>query len=326
MGVFFCDFEAVRTPRRSKLEELVAGSSKDMNAAEASMRLVAMMSGDVVEQTASRLRKSFGDLVDEELLRVLRTEPEARTEYDVDVVERHVSWHSIFKDLKPLMRRKMCRALKCAEYEYGDIIVVQGDAAESFCIVYQGEVSVHCWRERSEVKLMLKERPSGSIARNKSELMEEAPYVIGGRVGVLRQGNSFGENGMDPSGTAKRSATCVSASSREDVQTDVFDGKEEEDSEDDEPALDCNFEPVDVAPLRRLSLKKSVGPVLPPAKEATEPTPPTTGRRTSLLSMFTPCPREATIHVTLQRRKRRGTVSPVKKLARAKALDKALND
>ena len=75
----------------SKLEELVAGSSKDMNAAEASMRLVAMMSGDVVEQTASRLRKSFGDLVDEELLRVLRTEPEARTEYDVDVVERHVS-------------------------------------------------------------------------------------------------------------------------------------------------------------------------------------------------------------------------------------------
>ena len=64
----------------SKLEELVAGSSKDMNAAEASMRLVAMMSGDVVEQTASRLRKSFGDLVDEELLRVLRTEPEARTE------------------------------------------------------------------------------------------------------------------------------------------------------------------------------------------------------------------------------------------------------
>ena len=44
------------------------------------------------------------------------------------------------------------------------------------------------------------------------------------------------------------------------------------------------------------------------------------------MSMFTPCPREATIHVTLQRRKRRGTVSPVKKLARAKALDKALND
>ena len=160
------------------------------------MRLVAMMSGDVVEQTASRLRKSFGDLVDEELLRVLRTEPEARTEYDVDVVERHVSWHSIFKVLKPLMRRKMCRALKCGEYDYGDIIVVQGDAAESFCIVYQGEVSVHCWRERSEVKLMLRERPSGSIARNKAELMEEAPYVIGGRVGVLRQGNSFGENGI----------------------------------------------------------------------------------------------------------------------------------
>ena len=29
---------------------------------------------------------------------------------------------------------------------------------------------------------------------------------------------------------------------------------------------------------------------------------------------------------TLQRRKRRGTVSPVKKLAKARALDKALND
>ena len=82
---------------------------------------------------------------------------------------------------------------------------------------------------------------------------------------------------------------------------------------------------MNVAPLRRLSLKKSVGPVCVPTKEA-EPSPPATGRRTSLLSMFTPCPREATIHVTLQRRKRRGTVSPVKKLAKAKALDKALND
>ena len=57
----------------------------------------------------------------------------------------------------------------------GDVIVVQGDAAESFCIVYQGEVSVHCWRERSEVKLMLKERPCGSIARNKGELSPSGP-------------------------------------------------------------------------------------------------------------------------------------------------------
>jgi CRP-like cAMP-binding protein len=156
--------------------------------------------------------------------------------------------------------------------------------------------------------------------------------LVGRKVATLSQGAAFGENGLHTS-INFRAATVVAASdrvlllklSREDVQTDVFDSKEEEDSEEDEPALDCNFEPVNVAPLRRLSLKKSVGPVSVPVK-AEEPTPPTTGRRTSLLSMFTPCPREATIHVTLQRRKRRGTVSPVKKLARARALDKALND
>ena len=147
--------------------------------------------------------------------------------------------------------------------------------------------------------------------------------LVGRKVATLSQGAAFGENGLHTSINFRAATVCPVPLT---VRGNVFDGKEEEDSEDDEPALDCNFEPVNVAPLRRLSLKKSVGPVLPPAKEATEPTPPTTGRRTSLLSMFTPCPREATIHVTLQRRKRRGTVSPVKKLARAKALDKALND
>lgn len=196
----------------SALEELVAGASRDMNAAEASMRLQAMLSAGDTSQDQLKLRKSFGDEVNEELLSVLRKDD--RTESDVDIIERHVSWHAIFKDLKPLMRRKMCRALTCKEFSYGDVIVVQGDAADSFCVVYAGDVSVHCWKDGREFKGMRSNKPHGSLAANRADLLEKVPHIIGGRVGVLRQGNSFGENGMDPSGKARRSATCIATTPR----------------------------------------------------------------------------------------------------------------
>ena len=49
----------------SALEELVAGASRDMNAAEASMRLQAMLSAGDTSQDQLKLRKSFGDEVNE---------------------------------------------------------------------------------------------------------------------------------------------------------------------------------------------------------------------------------------------------------------------
>ena len=89
---------------------------------------------------------------------------------------------------------------------------MQGDSAESFCILYQGSISVHLWKEPEPVKEMRKIREKmmqGPVIRNKGDLLEVLPDRIGTRVGILNQGNSFGENGMDPSGSAKRSATCV---------------------------------------------------------------------------------------------------------------------
>jgi CRP-like cAMP-binding protein len=228
----------------------------------------------------------------------------------VDLLKKEISSFEL-EERRRLLRERHAR--ECAERDYMAI-----EALKSAGMEYEHVETVDEYIEENPdvytLDLPLPER------------------LVGRKVATLSQGAAFGENGLHTS-INFRAATVVAASdrvlllklSREDVQTDVFDSKEEDSDEEEEPALDCNFEPVNVAPLRRLSLKKSVGPVSVPVK-AEEPTPPTTGRRTSLLSMFTPCPREATIHVTLQRRKRRGTVSPVKKLARARALDKALND
>ena len=162
--------------------------------------------------------------------------------------------------------------------------------------------------------------------------------LVGRKVATLSCGAAFGENGLHTGGDAFRAATVVAASdrvlllklSRQDVQTDVFDENEDEDDEDAAPALDTNFEPVQVKSLRRMSLQKSVGPLLPPAAVAEQDETPGRRRETTLLNMFTPCPREATIHVTLQRRQRKppGAIpapSPKKKLQKARALDKALN-
>ena len=81
-------------------------------------------------------------------------------------------------------------------------------------IVYQGSISVHLWQDPDKARLMREKKnreklTSAPVIRNKGDLLEVLPDKIGGRVGILKRGHSFGENGMDPSGKAKRSATCV---------------------------------------------------------------------------------------------------------------------
>ena len=184
------------------------------------MRLQAMMQGESLNiDKAKRLKSEFGPS-NEELLDVLRMEPDERTDKHLKLVEKYCAWHPIFKDIKPMLRRKMFRFLRAKFFKFGEIIVLQGDEAASFCICYQGMISVHLWPTPEKVKEMRKQRDklmAKAVIRDKGEMLELLPDKVGGRVGILKQGNSFGENGMDPSGKAKRSATCMASEEGEDT-------------------------------------------------------------------------------------------------------------
>ena len=208
----------------SALEGLVAGDEPGgLNSAEGAMRLQAMMQGDKMNLDKGKKLKSEFGAVCEELLAALKTPPDDRSDEHLKLIEKHCAWHPIFKDIKPMLRRKMFRFLRAKFFQFGDIIVLQGDEAASFCICYQGQMSVHLWQDPAKVKDMRKGRDklmSKPVCKDRGELLELVPDVLGTRVGVLKQGNSFGENGMDPSGKAKRSATVMSV--EEDGDTILF--------------------------------------------------------------------------------------------------------
>ena len=123
--------------------------------------------------------------------------------------------------------------------------------------------------------------------------------------------------------------------SRDDIQTERDEDEDSMSDEDEDPALDENFEPSNVGALRRMSRAPSIAEdaalqnlpqdlpgatddlVEPASSSAPDPDAEkaaATRRRasTTLLGSLAPaCPREATIHVTLERgaRKFRGSVS-----------------
>ena len=113
------------------LETLVAGGEEagGMNAAEGAMRLQAIMQGEEVNtDKAKKLKTEFAEEENKELIAILRKEPAERTDEDVKLVEKHVAWHPIFANIKPLLRRKMFRFLRARAFKYGQVICLQGPA------------------------------------------------------------------------------------------------------------------------------------------------------------------------------------------------------
>ena len=143
----------------SALEGLVAGDEPGgLNSAEGAMRLQAMMQGESMKLDKGKKLKSEFGAVDEGLLDALKAEPDDRTDDHLKLIEKHCAWHPIFKDIKPMLRRKMFRYLRAKFFKFGEVIVLQGDEAASFCICYQGSMSVHLWQDPAKVKEMRKGR------------------------------------------------------------------------------------------------------------------------------------------------------------------------
>jgi CRP-like cAMP-binding protein len=165
--------------------------------------------------------------------------------------------------------------------------------------------------------------------------------LVGRRVARLKKGSSFGENGLHTDGTAQRAATVVAATdrllllklSRDDIQTeqDDDDHVSESDEEEEPPDMDENFEPMASSALRRMSrgsfgdnpLEAKIASLtegMVQAEEKKEPPPGERRASTTLLGALSDaCPREASIHITVERARR----STVRKPGAAGAAPKA---
>ena len=108
----------------SALEGLVAGDEPGgLNSAEGAMRLQAMMQGESMKLDKGKKLKSEFGAVDEGLLDALKAEPDDRTDDHLKLIEKHCAWHPIFKDIKPMLRRKMFRYLRAKFFKFGEVIV-----------------------------------------------------------------------------------------------------------------------------------------------------------------------------------------------------------
>ena len=108
----------------SALEGLVAGDEPGgLNSAEGAMRLQAMMPGESMKLDKGKKLKSEFGAVDEGLLDALKAEPDDRTDDHLKLIEKHCAWHPIFKDIKPMLRRKMFRYLRAKFFKFGEVIV-----------------------------------------------------------------------------------------------------------------------------------------------------------------------------------------------------------
>ena len=86
-------------------------------------RLQAMMQGESMKLDKGKKLKSEFGAVDEGLLDALKAEPDDRTDDHLKLIEKHCAWHPIFKDIKPMLRRKMFRYLRAKFFKFGEVIV-----------------------------------------------------------------------------------------------------------------------------------------------------------------------------------------------------------
>ncbi|KAJ1455430.1 hypothetical protein M885DRAFT_520376 [Pelagophyceae sp. CCMP2097] len=210
------NIERVKTHLASLLGE--AGA----NSVEGAMKLQRLVSGDHDDTAVSAQKRghkaTFG-AADAELLAVLDKAPADRNNDDLMLVEKHCAWHDVFADVRPMLRRKMFKHLRGVRLSVAQVVLLQGDAAESCFVVYQGEVAVHCHKAGEERKLAeLRANPRARdrkpLFMDRGHLADEGEKVLGSRTAVLKRGAAFGEAGLDPSGHAKRSATIIVAADR----------------------------------------------------------------------------------------------------------------
>ena len=178
---------------------------------------------------------SFAGAPHTDLVRILKKSAEKRTDDDVDLVLHHCSWQPFLTVLEPSLAKIVCRHLKLIEFRKDECVVLQGDMADCYYVIYHGQAEVWIAKENGKILNRWKGTELWTTSDDYRVLKRPTPPLkqlplefAGDKVFVLQQGMAFGENGLDPSdGPKRRNATIVARGgtlkllqlSREDVRT-----------------------------------------------------------------------------------------------------------
>ncbi|KAJ1463073.1 hypothetical protein M885DRAFT_504605 [Pelagophyceae sp. CCMP2097] len=166
------------------------------------------------------------------LLDVLAKPPLQRTTVDIEIVARHCGWQPFFRAADDgLAVDAAYRHLKVLEFKRDEVIMLQGDLADCYFIVYEGAADVYVHRDGNLVNrwkgLNLWIDAGNSDETGASDTVRNVPLplaVAGARVTTLGAGAAFGENGLDPAPGKRRSATVVACGAQGTVLLALYRG------------------------------------------------------------------------------------------------------
>lgn len=189
---------------------------------------------------------SFEGAPHEPLVNVLRTPADERTDDDFEVVLHHCSWQPFFSVLEPGLSQVACRHVKLLEVPTSQCVVLQGDLADCYFIVYCGQAEVYVTKDGQGLN-----RWKGLNLWTADDDDDAGPvdlpvHKAGDKVFMLEEGMAFGESGLDPKGPTRRSASVFSAGRNDGrlplmllalYRDDVRSFTPEEDNDDDAASL-----------------------------------------------------------------------------------------
>lgn len=209
----------------------------------------------------------------QELMRVLRIPAHQRTDADLAVVLHHCAWQPFFASMERSLALVACRHLTLVQVPADTAVVLQGDTADSYYIVYHGQAEVYITKNESSFH-----RWKGLNLWNVHDEQERTVLLpirkAGKKVFVLKQGMAFGESGLDPSGPKRRTATIISLGGPDSsdlmllalYQCDVRADNGTLDPHADKRQLgsldDHVSEPCDTVPRRKISFRSAAFAVL----------------------------------------------------------------
>ena len=165
----------------------------------------------MLEYKVANARKMFDPDLNISLMRAAQLPPDMRGRPEMRTIDRHLGWHPFFSSVRGYLKQKLYRNIRLVSPRLGEVIVLQGDYADSVFICYHGIFAVHSAPQDELVGIRrMKDRVLAiPVANSEAMYNRISEKKLGPRVATLKRGNSFGERGLAPDGREARNATVA---------------------------------------------------------------------------------------------------------------------
>jgi len=168
----------------------------------------------VVDHKVANARKMFDPELNISLMRAAQLPPDMRGRAEMRTIARHLGWHPFFSSVRGYLKQKLFRNIRLVSPRLGDVVVLQGDLADSIFICYHGIFAVHAATDEDLFTIRRRRDRVLAIpvASSEDAYTRSSEKKLGPRVATLKRGNSFGERGLSPAASEARNATVAAFS------------------------------------------------------------------------------------------------------------------